>query len=103
MTKNNKHTSQLPFRRTFQDRAVGPPVPPLDTARKYDKVGIPVEKNAKKSLLANVPDGTWCRQSLGRPTTLAGPGLVSPRVIGYIDLMFFYQRAILTSRVRNAF
>ena len=43
----------------------------FDAAGKYDEVGIP-KKNAEKSLWANAPDGTWCHQALGRPTTLAG-------------------------------
>ena len=46
--------------------------PLFDAARKYREVGIPVEKKTpKKSLWANAPDGTWCHQALGRPTTLA--------------------------------
>ena len=46
--------------------------PLFDAAGKYDKVGIPAEKKTpKKSLWANAPDGTWCHQAPGRPTTLA--------------------------------
>ena len=72
-TKNaSRRASQPPFWRIFQlDRAVGPPsscsTPPENTT----KWVFQSKKTPKKSLWANVPDGTWCHQALGRPTTLA--------------------------------
>ena len=78
----SRRASQPPFWRIFQlDRAVGPSSPcstPSENTTKWVfQSKKEKKKTPKKSLWANAPDGTWCHQALGQPTTLAGPGLVA--------------------------